>query len=178
MVPADDSAAPVGSATVQIHAPADALWDLITDIGRTGEWSPESAGGVWLDGARGPAVGARFRGTNRRGRVTWSTTCEVVAADRGREYSFVTGSAARPETLWRYRSSPTGPERASRSRSSWSSRSAGWRGWSSASRSASPTGRRICRTTCARASPTSSASPRADRVVPCCWRSLRSSRPS
>lgn len=109
MVPADDSAAPVGSATVQIHAPADALWDLITDIGRTGEWSPESAGGVWLDGARGPAVGARFRGTNRRGRVTWSTTCEVVAADRGREYSFVTGSAARPETLWRYRLEPDGP---------------------------------------------------------------------
>jgi len=53
-------------------------------------------------------VGARFRGANRRGRARWSTTCEVVIASRGRESAFVTGSAAKPQTLWRYRFEPPG----------------------------------------------------------------------
>src|SRR5580704_4995281 len=27
-----------------------AIWDLITDVARIGEWSPECVGGRWLDG--------------------------------------------------------------------------------------------------------------------------------
>jgi uncharacterized protein YndB with AHSA1/START domain len=91
-----------GRASISIRAPADALWALITDVTRTGEWSPESTGGVWLDEATGAAVGARFRGSNRRGRTKWSTTCEVTAAEPGREFAFVTGRPSKPETAWRY----------------------------------------------------------------------------
>jgi uncharacterized protein YndB with AHSA1/START domain len=29
-------------ASIAIHAPAEAVWALVTDITRTGEWSPES----------------------------------------------------------------------------------------------------------------------------------------
>jgi len=89
-------------ASIFIAAPADALWELVTDITRTGEWSPEATGGVWLDNATGPRVGARFRGSNRRGRTKWSTTCEVTVAEPGREFVFVTGRPAKPETVWRY----------------------------------------------------------------------------
>lgn len=91
-----------GQATVDVHAPAEALWALVTDVTRAGEWSPEATGGVWLDGATGPAVGARFKGSNRRGRTKWATTCEVTEADPGREFSFVTGRPGKPETVWRY----------------------------------------------------------------------------
>ena len=91
-----------GQASVLVEAPAEELWTLITDITRTGEWSPENTGGVWLDGATGPAVGARFRGNNRRGRTRWPRSCEVIAAEPGREFAFVTGRASRPETLWRF----------------------------------------------------------------------------
>ncbi|MEN3315283.1 MAG: hypothetical protein V7605_1517 [Acidimicrobiaceae bacterium] len=97
-----------GMASVTVGAPAEALWDLVTDVTRTGEWSPEATGGAWIDGATGPAVGARFKGTNRRGRTRWSTTCEVTAAAPGREFTFVTGRPGKPETVWRYVFEPDG----------------------------------------------------------------------
>jgi hypothetical protein len=64
-----------------------------------GEWSPETIKCEWLDGAAGPVVGARFKGTNRRGWVKWSTKPTVVVADTGREFTFDVG----PDTRWSYR---------------------------------------------------------------------------
>jgi len=88
------------SASVTVRASADALYDLVTDVANMGRLSPECTGGKWLDGATGPVVGARFRGTNKRGIVRWSTVNRVVAAERGVEFSFETdGSGAR----WTYR---------------------------------------------------------------------------
>lgn len=77
---------------VSIHidaAPAD-VYALVTDVAGMGRFSPECTGGRWLDGATGPAVGARFKGTNRRGAVRWSTTNEVVAAEPAEEFAFET----------------------------------------------------------------------------------------
>lgn len=99
-----------GDASLVIHAPADEIWALVTDVTRTGEWSPENTGGVWLDGATGPAVGARFKGSNKRGRSRWSTTCRVIAADPGREFAFATGREKSPETIWRYVLEPAGAD--------------------------------------------------------------------
>jgi uncharacterized protein YndB with AHSA1/START domain len=92
---------------VQLHAsryvaaPAPAVYDLITDIRRMGEWSPENQGGEWLDGLNGPAVGARFTGRNRR-RAAWTTTATVTEADHGRVFTFVIGKVDRPQTRWSY----------------------------------------------------------------------------
>lgn len=97
-----------GSASIVVHAPAEHIWALVTDITRTGEWSPENTGAVWLDGATGPAVGARFKGSNRRGKTKWSTTCRVTVADPPREFAFETGREGKPETLWRYLLEPAG----------------------------------------------------------------------
>jgi hypothetical protein len=97
-----------GEASIVVHASADDVWALVTDVTRTGEWSPENIGAVWLDGATGPAVGARFKGTNRRGKSKWASTCEIIAAVPGREFTFVTGSVAKPDTRWRYVLEPAG----------------------------------------------------------------------
>jgi Polyketide cyclase / dehydrase and lipid transport len=86
-----------GEARITIDAPADKVWDLVADVTRMGDWSPETTRGVWLDGATGPTVGARFKGDNRIGPVRWSTTPTVTAARRGEEFAFDTGS-----TRWRY----------------------------------------------------------------------------
>ncbi len=77
--------------SVRIEAAPDKVWDLVADVTLMGAWSPETTKARWLapTGARAPAVGARFRGANKRGIVRWSTTCEVIAADRGRTFSFV-----------------------------------------------------------------------------------------
>lgn len=97
-----------GEATIVVRSSPEDVWRLVTDVTRTGEWSPENTGAEWLDGATGPAVGAHFKGTNRRGRTKWASTCEVVASVPGREFAFVTGSPAKPETRWRYVLEPAG----------------------------------------------------------------------
>lgn len=91
-----------GEARVHISAPPEKVYDLVSDVTRMGEWSPETAKAEWIGDATGPAVGARFKGTNKRGLVRWSTKPEVVAAEPGREFSFVTKGMG-PSTKWSYR---------------------------------------------------------------------------
>ena len=88
--------------SVNVDAPPERVWDLVADVTRMGEWSPETTAAWWLGDASGPAVGARFKGRNRRGPVRWSTTCEITAADRGRQFSFVRMSRIDGGTEWTY----------------------------------------------------------------------------
>ena len=94
--------------TIDVSAPPERVYALISDVTRMGEWSPECRRCEWLEGATGPAVGAHFRGHNRLGPVRWSTTSKVVAADPGREFAFTVVLGDRDETRWRYRLEPTG----------------------------------------------------------------------
>ena len=100
-----------GSVTVHMAASADRVWDLVSDVTRVGEFSPETFEAEWLGGASGPAVGARFRGhvrRNGRGPVYW-TVCTVTACDPGREFGFaVGGPGGRIVNTWAYRLA-TGP---------------------------------------------------------------------
>lgn len=95
-----------GSATIHIDAPPEKVYGVVTDVTRMGEWSPETVKGEWLDGATGPTVGARFKGTNRKGLVRWSTKPRVLVADEGREFAFVTESGGNDITKWSYRFEP------------------------------------------------------------------------
>jgi uncharacterized protein YndB with AHSA1/START domain len=100
-----------GSVTVHMAAPAEQVWDLVSDITRIGEFSPETFEAQWLGGAVGPATGARFRGhvrRNGRGPVYW-TVCTVTACDQGREFAFTVGGP-RGSTVnsWRYQLQPSG----------------------------------------------------------------------
>jgi uncharacterized protein YndB with AHSA1/START domain len=97
-------------ATRRIHASPEAVYDLVTDITRMGEWSPENEGGEWLDAASGPVVGARFRGRNKR-TLSWKTTAVVTECRRGAAFTFAVGKHApeRPETTWRYTFTKSGP---------------------------------------------------------------------
>jgi len=92
-----------------IRAPAEQIYDLVADLPRMGEWSPECAAVEWLDGATGPAVGAGFVGHNRtgpRGLVKWSRRGTVRAAERGVEFAFATEEGGVEGTTWRYRLEP------------------------------------------------------------------------
>jgi hypothetical protein len=92
-----------GEASVSIAAPPDLVYDLIADIARIGERSPECYRAEWLDGATSAEPGARFRGHNRIGVIRWATTCIVTKADRGSDFAFtVVNPHGREETQWRY----------------------------------------------------------------------------
>ena len=98
-----------GSASVEIAAPPALVWSLVTDIERMGEWSPETYRAEWLDGATGPAVGARFRGWNRRPfRQRWSTRPRVRVCDEPHEFAFALGLERSDFVVWRYRLEPAG----------------------------------------------------------------------
>lgn len=71
-----------------INATPQQVYELVSDLPRMGEWSPENCGGSWLRGATGPAVGAKFKGKNRKGAMRWSTISTVVVADPGTEFAF------------------------------------------------------------------------------------------
>lgn len=100
-----ENAAPADEVTLRVAAPPGRIYEIVTDIAQMGRLSPECTGGRWLDGATGPAVGARFRGSNKRGLARWSTTNEVVAADPGRRFSFETKQSG---ARWTYELEPDG----------------------------------------------------------------------
>jgi len=95
-------------ASTDIAAPPEKVWRLVSDLPRMGEWSPENTGGRWLAGATGPAVGARFRGSNKKGLRRWSTTCVVTAADEGKRFAFDVTYGPLSISTWDYTFSDTG----------------------------------------------------------------------
>ena len=91
-----------GSETVHVDAPPDKVWGMVSDVTRMGSWSPETQKAEWIGGSTGPVAGARFKGYNKRGAFRWSTKCTVVAAEPGKAFEFVVGTAEKPVTRWRY----------------------------------------------------------------------------
>jgi len=75
------------SVSRDVASTPEAMWRLVTDLPRMGEWSPENRGGEWIN-AKGPAVGVRFKGRNKNGKRSWSTTVEVIRCDEPRVFAF------------------------------------------------------------------------------------------
>jgi uncharacterized protein YndB with AHSA1/START domain len=96
-----------GQGTIRIQAPPEKVYDMVTDVTRMGEWSPECMRAEWVGGATGPAPGARFKGHNKLNwLIRWSTTPTVKVADPGKEFTFETGKPGNEETRWTYRFAP------------------------------------------------------------------------
>jgi len=91
--------------SVQIAATPEQVWSLVTDVAQMGRWSPECTGGRWVKGATGPATAARFVGSNRHGRIRWSTHCRVVAAEHAQHFAF---EVAESSMRWGYRLAAVG----------------------------------------------------------------------
>jgi uncharacterized protein YndB with AHSA1/START domain len=98
-----------GQATIQIQAPPEKVYAMLSDVTRMGQWSPECVKAEWVGGATGPAVGARFKGHNKLNwLVRWSSTPTVKVADPGKEFTFETGKPGKEQTRWTYRFAPKG----------------------------------------------------------------------
>jgi hypothetical protein len=92
-----------------IEASPEALYDVIADVTRTPELSPEVVACEWIDGATAPAVGARFRAKNHAGRgPDWHNTPVVTIAERGREFAFSRTEKAAGTIVWTYEFTPEG----------------------------------------------------------------------
>ncbi|MFD4323614.1 SRPBCC family protein [Nocardioides sp. NPDC058538] len=87
------------AASAVVRADPQRAYDVISDVRRIPEWSPECIRVERLDDVR-------FRGHNRRRSGRWTTTARIVAADPGREFGFVVGLVGRDFTRWTYRLEP------------------------------------------------------------------------
>lgn len=116
-----------GSVVIHGSSP-DEVWSVVSDVTRTGEWSPENTGGRWVKGARGPVEGARFVGSNRNGIFRWWTSCLVVAAVPGRRFAFDVSAAGVPVARWDWTVGPAEAGGTALSLS-WTDRRAGPLGW-------------------------------------------------
>ncbi|MFC7402423.1 SRPBCC family protein [Citricoccus sp. GCM10030269] len=79
--------------SVTVEASAEMLYDLVSDIARTGEWSPVCTSCWWDDEAEAGQVDAWFTGRNELPSRTWETRSKVVVAERGHEFAWVVGGS-------------------------------------------------------------------------------------
>ncbi len=92
-----------------VDARPDEVYALVADVTRTPEFSPEILRCRWLDGATGPAVGARFEAVNKLTRgPSWKNRPVVTVADPGRELAFARTEKLFGTVEWRYRFEPEG----------------------------------------------------------------------
>lgn len=85
--------------SIFVNASADVLYDLVSDVTRTGQWSPVCKACWWVEGD-GPVVGARFGGRQEVPGRTWETESVVTEADPGVVFAWQVGGRF---VQWAYR---------------------------------------------------------------------------
>jgi hypothetical protein len=88
--------------SLAVAATADTVYDLVADLPRMGEWSPECERVTWRGGATSASRGAQFVGHNRVGSIRWMTQGEVVTAERGRHLAFEIHFGPMKVARWEY----------------------------------------------------------------------------
>ncbi len=91
------------SESIVIDRSPEDLYEMISDVTRMGEWSPICKACWWDEGATA-SVGAWFTGRNELPNQTWEARCQVVVAERGREFAFVVGDSL---IRWGYSFTPS-----------------------------------------------------------------------
>ena len=83
------------------------VWELVSDVGLMPAMSSELQSVEWLDGASGPAAGARFAARNRHEALgEWGSTSQVVEFEPEHVFGWAVGDPADPAALWRFRLEP------------------------------------------------------------------------
>jgi len=81
-----DDRAPELEATIEIDAPPETVWALVSDIERMSSWSPQVVRST-VDGDV-VGLGTTFTNDNRQDEVVWPTNARVVRFDPPREFAF------------------------------------------------------------------------------------------
>ncbi|HET8961732.1 SRPBCC family protein [Nocardioides sp.] len=97
-----------GEVSLWMDAPPDRVWDLVSDVTRIGEFSPETFEARWTRGSTGPEVGASFKGHVRRNGVgpTYWSPCQVTKCVPHELFEFAVGTDDVTLNNWGYRLEP------------------------------------------------------------------------
>lgn len=83
-----DANAPSLTDSVEIAAPVDRVWSMVSDVRRMPEWSPQVTSTRLRTGFDEVALGAEFTNRNRYGELEWTTHATVVRYEPERELAF------------------------------------------------------------------------------------------
>lgn len=93
-----------------IGAEPGAVWDVLADVPRHAEWSPECVRMAWAPGWSGPAVDAEFTGHNSMDEWEWDITGFVTELSRPERVSWIVLGPPDvkevPSSTWTYRLTP------------------------------------------------------------------------
>lgn len=88
-------------ASTWVDATPREVYEVVADVTRYPEWSPECVEASWVDEST-------FRGRNQRRFAKWTTSARVVVREPGSEFAFVVESMGGDFTRWTYRIEPSG----------------------------------------------------------------------
>jgi hypothetical protein len=91
---------PTVEVSVDIDAPIDVVWDLVTDINVASRFQDEFVEAEWIDD--GPTLEARFIGRNTRGEREWETTSWVVSYEPHKAFGWAVSNRDNPGATWTY----------------------------------------------------------------------------
>ncbi len=94
--------APLLQAQVDIDAPVAKVWELISDLRRMPQWSPQCR---WMKPFGPVRQGTRTLNLNRRNRMFWPTTCTLVEIVPDCKLAFRVDTN---NTIWSYELEPAG----------------------------------------------------------------------
>ena len=94
--------------SVLMDAEPAEVWDLVSDVTRIGEFSPETFEARWTRGSTGPEVGAWFKGHVKRNGVgpTYWSLCRVTRCEVEEVFEFAVGTEDMNVNNWGYRLEP------------------------------------------------------------------------
>lgn len=94
---------PTAEVVIDIAAPPERVWGLVSDITTPIAFSKELQAAEWLAPHDGPVLGARFRGTNAHPAIgEWQVECEVAWCEPGRTFGWTPMAGEQPLAAWRF----------------------------------------------------------------------------
>jgi uncharacterized protein YndB with AHSA1/START domain len=91
---------------ITIDAPPSAVYAVVSDVQRMARYSPECYA-ILVMSRRG-GVPDKFVGFNRNGPLVWFTTCQVLTAKPGEEFTFEVRTLGQPVSQWSYKLAAAG----------------------------------------------------------------------
>lgn len=89
--------------SLDVPAPVQRVWDVVTDISVMPRFSTELQSVEWAEGFSGAELGAQFLGTNRNTAIgEWTVRCEIVEFEPHRVFGWAVDNVDRPAATWRF----------------------------------------------------------------------------
>ena len=96
--------------SIVVDAAPEAVYEVVADVTRMPDLSPEIVECRWLDGATVPAIGARFSARNKAARgPSWGNKPVITALEPGRTIAWARSEPMAGTVEWTYRFAPEGP---------------------------------------------------------------------